>query len=327
MRRPNSAPRNTGNGGGPLRPGSQQPASMKSKPAKPPKLPKTKRAAAPGRPSASAAKPAGSLRAEQQRLARLAKQDRQNQKSAGKLQRLEIRKFTQGTRTRKIITFTALGSVAALVALVLATMFTPLMAIKEIQVSGTHRLKAASIKSAVSTLIGTPLTLVSEDDLAKRLSSFTLIQSFTTISLPPHTLQINIVERQPVAIVQTTSGGYLYDPAGVLIGPTKATWKYPTVVVAGDPRHSSNYRAAIDVLLALPAELYPKVQRIQATSKDDVRLELRGAANQQILWGDSSKSIMKSKVLAALIANTKKSAAVTYDVSSPGAPTVRYGRF
>jgi cell division protein FtsQ len=308
VRRPNSAPRNTGTGGGPLRPGSQQPTSMKSRPTKAPK-------------------PAGSLHAEQQRLARLAKQDKQNQKSASKLQRLEIRKFTQGTRTRKILTFTTLGSVAVLASLVLATMFTPLMAIKDIQVSGTHRLKPASIKSAVSTLIGTPLTLVSEDDLAKRLSSFTLIQSFTTLSLPPHTLQINIVERQPVAIVQTTSGGYLYDPAGVLIGPTKATWKFPTVVVSGDPRHSSNYRAAIDVLLALPAGLYPKVQRIQATSKDDVRLELRGAANQQILWGDSSKSIMKSKVLAALIANTKKSAAVTYDVSSPGAPTVRYGRF
>ena len=318
MRRPNSAPRNAGNGGGPLRPGSQQPAPMKSKPAKSPKLSK---------PAGQSGKQSSSLRAEQQRLARLAKQDRQNQKSAGKLQRLEIRKFTQGTRTRKIVTFTSLGSIVLLVSLVLATMFTPLMAIKDIQVSGTHRLKAASIKSAVSTLIGTPLTLVSEDDLAKRLSSFTLIQSFTTLSLPPHTLQISIVERQPVAIVQTTSGGYLYDPAGVLIGPTKATWKYPTVVVSGDPRHSSNYRAAIDVLLALPAELYPKVQRIQATSKDDVRLELRGAANQQILWGDSSKSIMKSKILAALIANTKKSAAVTYDVSSPGAPTVRYGRF
>ena len=280
-----------------------------------------------GRAQANPTSRVPGLRQEQSRLKKLAKQDRTAQKAFAKEQLQQIKKFTRATRTRRIVTFTTLGSVLALVGLVLATMFTPLMAIKEIQVSGTHRLKSATIKNAVSTLIGTPLTLVSEDDLQKRLASFSLIQSFTTLSLPPHTLQINIVERQPIGIVQTTAGGYLYDPAGVLIGPTKATWKYPTVVVAGDPRHSANYRAAIDVLLALPVELYPRVQRIQATSKDDVRLLLRGAANQQILWGDSSKSVMKSKVLAALMANTKKSATVTYDVSSPSAPTVRYGNF
>ena len=267
------------------------------------------------------------LKAEQQRLSRLAKQDKRAEKSATRVQRLEIRKFTRASRGRRIIGFGFLGAGVVLISLVLATVFTPLMAIQDIKIVGAHRLKAATIKNSVMTLMDTPLTLVNEADLEKRLASFTLIQSFTTISLPPHTLQINIVERQPIAIVETTSGGYLYDPAGVLIGPTKATWKYPTVVVSGDPRHSTNFRAAIDVLLALPVDLYPKVQRIRATSKDDVRLELRGAANQQILWGDSSKSIMKSKVLAALIANTKKSAAVTYDVSSPSAPTVRYGGF
>jgi cell division protein FtsQ len=282
-----------------------------------------------GKPAARkpSAKPATGLKAEQQRLSRLAKQDKRTARSATKQQRMEIRKFTRVSRGRRIIGFSILGAFAALVSLVLATMFTPLMSIQEIKIVGAHRLKAATIKNSVMTLMDTPLTMVNEADLEKRLASFSLIQSFTTISLPPHTLQINIVERQPIAIVQTTSGGYLYDPAGVLIGPTKATWKYPTVVVGGDPRHSANYRAAIDVLLALPVELYPKVQRIRATSKDDVRLELRGAANQQILWGDSSKSIMKSKVLEALIANTKKSATVTYDVSSPSAPTVRYGSF
>lgn len=278
-------------------------------------------------PAKTGRSPASGLKAEQQRLSRLARQDKQTKRSAEKQQRMEIRKFTRVSRAKRIVGFSVLGSFLALVALVLATMFTPLMAIQEIKIVGAHRLKAATVRNAVVTLMNTPLTMVNEADLEKRLASFTLIQSFTTISLPPHTLQINIVERQPIAIVQTTSGGYLFDPAGVLIGPTKATWKYPTVVVSGNPRHSANYRAAIDVLLALPIELYPKVRRIQATSKDDVRLELRGAANQQILWGDSSKSMMKSKVLEALIANTKKSAAVTYDVSSPSAPTVRYGRF
>jgi len=361
LRRPNSAPRTASNGVRPTRPSDNprptkpatetqpkpataaQPKSAPKggKPRALPGLPKLSFGAKPkpvrskpaatqpaSAPSQRAARPAGgSLRAEQQRLKNLARADRKTSRERNRSQRLEISRFTGGSRTKRIAVISAVSAIGALVAVVLATMFTPLMAIKDIQIMGTHRLKSATIKSAVASLMDTPLTMVNENDIAKRLSTFSLIQSFTTLSLPPHTLQINIVERQPFAIVQTTAGYYLYDPAGVLIGETRATWKYPTVVVSGDPRHSTNYRAAIDVLLALPAELYPKVQRIQATSKDDVRLSLRGAANQQILWGDSSASLLKSKVLAALMTNTKKSVSVTYDVSSPNAPTVRYGRW
>jgi cell division protein FtsQ len=55
-----------------------------------------------------------------------------------------------------------------------------------------------------------------------------------------------------------------------------------------------------------------------------VRLQLRGYSAQLIIWGDSSQGTLKSKVLAALIANQKQSDRVTYDVSSPSAPVVRY---
>ena len=86
-------------------------------------------------------------------------------------------------------------------------------------------------------------------------------------------------------------------------------------------------RAAIDVLMALPADLLERVSEIDAKSKDDVTLRLRGYAGQRIIWGDGSDSVLKSKVLDALIANQKKSDRVTFDVSSPNAPVVRYGNF
>lgn len=176
----------------------------------------------------------------------------------------------------------------------------------------------------MSSLIGTPLTLVSEDEIAQRLKGFSLIESFTTVSLPPHTLEIAIVERQPIGLVQVGGTNYLYDPAGVQIAPSADTSKYPQILTDGDPRTSPQFDSAVEVLLSLPMKLFPRVASIQATSKDDVRLRLRGVANQQILWGDASQSLLKSKVLAALMANTRKSARVTYDVSSPDTPTVRY---
>jgi cell division protein FtsQ len=37
--------------------------------------------------------------------------------------------------------------------------------------------------------------------------------------------------------------------------------------------------------------------------------------------------VLKSKVLDALVANQKETDRVTFDVSSPNAPVVRYGNF
>jgi len=279
-------------------------------------------------PAARPQKPGVSAKSGQQdRLAKVRELDRSKRKAAKRQLNAEVRRFTQRARTRVAVLATVGASVLALVGLVLATMYTPLLAIEKIDITGTDRLKVKSVRNAVIGLIGTPLTMVDEAQIAQRLASFSLIESFSTISLPPHTLEIHILERQPIAIVTVNGADYLYDPAGVQIGLAKNYGKYPRVLINGSPLHNSNYRAAIDVILALPLDLLPRVASVQATSKDDVRIRLRGLAGQQVLWGDSSMSTLKSKVLAALIANTKKSATATFDVSSPKAPTVRYGNF
>jgi cell division protein FtsQ len=267
------------------------------------------------------------LEREKQRLAKLAKAERKQSKLLNKEQMAQIRRFTQGSRLRRVVTWTSIGSVLALVALVLATMFTPLMAIEEIKISGVHRMKVSAVRNAVKSLVGTPLTLVDENAIAKRLEGFPLIESFTTISLPPHTLELNILERQPIGLVSVGGNTYLYDPAGVRIEPARGSSRYPRIIVNGDPAHSTSYREAVDVLLALPAKLYPNIYSIEATTKDNVLLTIRGASNRRIIWGDSSDSLLKSKVLAALMKHTKHSATVTFDVSSPNTPTVRYGNY
>ena len=267
------------------------------------------------------------LEREKQRLAKMARAERKQSKLINREQMAQIRRFTQGSRLRRTVTWASVGSLLTLVALVLATMFTPLMAIEEIKISGVHRMKVSAVRNAVKSLVGTPLTLVDENAIAKRLEGFPLIESFTTISLPPHTLELNILERQPIGLVSVGGNTYLYDPAGVRIEPARGSSKYPRIIVNGDPAHSTNYREAVDVLLALPAKLYPNIYSIEATTKDNVLLTIRGVSNRRIIWGDSSDSLLKSKVLAALMKHTKHSATVTFDVSSPNTPTVRYGNY
>jgi len=280
----------------------------------------------------SAPRPAASTRPT--RLTGEARAARQTQRTAQKLARQAVRaqlrtiqQFTGASPLRRGLVIAGVSSVVLLVALVLATIFTPMMAIEKIDIVGLKRLKQDTVYASVKSLIGTPLTVVDEAQIQKRLANFSLIESFTTVSLPPHTLQLNIQERQPIGIVDIGATHYLYDPAGVQIGPTNSTNDYPKILLNGDPAHSASYREAVSVLLALPVSLYPSVASIQATSVDDVRIHLRGVANQQILWGDASDSVLKSKVLSALMANVKRNSSVVLDVSSPTAPTVRYGNF
>lgn len=239
----------------------------------------------------------------------------------------EARRFTAHSRQRKIATITVLGSFGTLVLLVLATMFTPLLAVENLEVTGTKRLTEKSIINALLNQKGKPLPLINSADIQQQLKSFELVESFSLVSLPPHTLRVQIVERQPICLIYVGTTAYLYDPAGVRVGIATSQDTLPIIRINGDPKNNAQFKAAIDVLLALPAKLLPRVSEIDAKTKDDVSLRLRGYAGQRIIWGDSSQSVLKSKALAALLKNQKTTDNVTFDVSSPDAPVVRYGNF
>ena len=236
----------------------------------------------------------------------------------------EAARFRAYSRRRRAILLSVISSFTALVLLMLASMYTPMLAVETIRITGTERLKVAELQAALKSQLGTPLPMVSSEKIAEELKPFALIESYSITSRPPHSLVIRITERSPIAVVAVGGTEYLYDPAGVKIGKASSSDEYPTININGDPASSAEYALAIDVLLALPASLLPRVYSIDAKTKDNVTMELRGNAGQRIVWGDSSRSALKSKVLAALIRNYKKSDRVTFDVSSPTAPVVRY---
>lgn len=238
--------------------------------------------------------------------------------------RQQARRFQGASRQRRVIVLTLISSFVVLILLVLATLVTPMLAVEKIKLTGLNKVSEKSVLAAVKSNIGKPLALVSQQEIADQLGKFKLIESISIISELPHTLHIAIAERQPIAIVDVAGSSVLFDAAGVNLGGAKYTDKYPRVLINDDPKTSKAFGLAIDVLLALPADLLERVAVIDAKTKDDVRLQLRGYSAQLIVWGDSSQSSLKSKVLAALIKNQKLTDRVTYDVSSPSAPVVRY---
>lgn len=230
-------------------------------------------------------------------------------------------------RTKRFMATLSVGSVSILLVLVAIATFSPALAIKEIYVTGTDRIQPELISKALQSHIGTPLPLLDEKEVAKSLASFALIESFSAIALPPNGLQVKISERQAISIVNVKGERWLFDPAGVRVAQASGSDALPEILISEDPRNSQRFRNAIDVLMALPEDLLDQVEFIEARSKDDVQMSLRSSRDQRIIWGDSSDSVLKSKVLQALMLNHRKTQSVTFDVSSPNAPVVRFDNF
>jgi cell division protein FtsQ len=236
-------------------------------------------------------------------------------------------RMVSSRRAKRIIASISIGSIAFLLAIVAGATFSPALAIKEIYVTGTERIKPELISKALQGHIGTPLPLLDEKAVATSLASFALIESFSATAVPPNGLQVKISERQAISIVAVKGERWLYDPAGVKVAQATGSEELPEIQISEEPRNSQRFKNAIEVLMALPEDLLHQVEFIEARSKDDVQMSLRTSRDQRIIWGDSSDSVLKSKVLQALMANHRKTQSVTFDVSSPNAPVVRFDNF
>lgn len=221
----------------------------------------------------------------------------------------------------KKVGFTVLGSLVLLVVLVIVAVFSPLLAIKKIEIVGAERVSEKEISKDLAFLKGLPLPQVSNDVIVEKLAKYTLIDSVSAVSLPPSTLRVQIVERVPIAIVSINGISYLYDAVGVQLGRASGE-KLPIIYNSGDPKTDGNFRQAISILLQIPISLLPRVYAIKATSKDNATLFMR-SFSQQVLWGDSSEPGLKARVLNSLLENYKGKYGIVFDVSAPNSPTVR----
>ena len=269
------------------------------------------------RPGRSARPPApgkasGSRAREAEAELRAARRERKRAEKA------ELRRFTRRTRRRRLAWLTAGGLVVVLAGVLAVAVFSPVLALREIRIDGTSRLDPVALQSAVDGQLGTPLALLDDDRITRELGAFPLIRNYTTEVLPPGTLAIHIVERQPIGIVQNGNQFDLVDPAGIVIESTAARPEgVPIIQLVGGDVGDKIFLSMTEVLRALPPDVLARVDAIAATTKDDVTLTLIGS-NQRVVWGGSQRASTKALELTHLLAMFGGAGAGEYDVSSPG---------
>jgi cell division protein FtsQ len=209
------------------------------------------------------------------------------------------------------------GTLVTLIALILTAVYSPLLALRTVMVDGTSRVDPAEVARAVEEQVGTPLALLDYTRITENLGAFPLIRSYVTEIVPPDTLLVHVVEREPVGSLEVAGRFRLVDPAGITLEESAQRIPgVPLIELADGDTQSAAFDSMAEVLLALPDGLLVQVDRISAHTQDDVVLVLTGVG-QQIRWGSADESERKARLLTALIAVTDPALAGVFDVSAP----------
>ncbi len=261
------------------------------------------------------------LHREEAALARQAVRDAR--KARKEFEKNEVRRFTARVRRRRQAWIVGIVAVIALGVFVTVGVFSPVMRVEEITITGATRVDPASISSQLSDQIGTPLPLVDVSRIEEVLRRQNLVESYSIESRPPHDLIIHLVERQPVAYMPAGTAFMLADAAGVTI-ETASSYPggFPLLHVPSDQPSGPAFESAVGVLRSLPGTLRDRISEVSASTADDVSFIL-GDTGQRVFWGSPDDAATKIRALLGLLANWPPGTANEYDVSSKDNVVVR----
>jgi cell division protein FtsQ len=214
--------------------------------------------------------------------------------------RAEARRFTRGSRRRRLTIAGGIGLVVVLVGVLAIAVFSPILALRTISVQGTTAIPVGQVQNALSGQLGTPLALLDDGKIRAELSHIILIRSYVTEIVPPNTLVVRIVERKAIGAVRAGSGYEQVDPAGVVLAKSSTPAGLPIIDIGKSGVDSAGFAAAVKVLLAMPASVLAQVSSISATTLDNVSLTL-SQGDHTIIWGSSAQSDLKATALATLL--------------------------
>lgn len=227
--------------------------------------------------------------------------------------RAEIRRFTQRSRRRRVVGWSAVGVAAVLIGGSVAAAYSPLFAVERITVVGASSIDPATLEAALADQIGTPLALVDSSEVKAALLGFPLIETYSLEARPPHELAVRIVERTPIGVLQSEAGFTLVDAAGVALSTTADQPAGQPLLDLEGGAGSPAFESAGLVVRSLPADVRQQLTAVRATTADDVTLTL--GSGLTVVWGSEESSVRKGVVLARVLAANPD--ASTIDVSSP----------
>jgi cell division protein FtsQ len=207
--------------------------------------------------------------------------------------------------------------VLAVLGLTYVIMFTSLVGVRTVAVLGTKEIPREQVREAAAIEPGSPMVRLDTDEVARRVARLPRVAQVSVSRSFPTTVEIQVTERTPVAVVPDENGVHLVDRSGTSYATVSARPKgLPVLKVIRVAPDDPSTHAAVTVLGAIPDQLRERVVELSAGTPGDVQLRLAGG--RVVKWGDAQDNERKAAVLAPLLTRPGK----TYDVATPDFPTV-----
>ncbi|HEX4189758.1 MAG TPA: FtsQ-type POTRA domain-containing protein [Marmoricola sp.] len=215
------------------------------------------------------------------------------------------------------VVYVAVLAAIALVAVWLV-MFSSVVTVRGVDVTGNSTVPVARIKSIARVPIGRPLARVDLAAIQARVETIPAIAAAAVSRSWPHTIHITITERVAVAVVNRGAGLQAIDASGILFGRyASAPANLPLVKTAPNVKAAALAEVA-KVVTSLRPDIAADVDHVDVATVDQISLAMHGGVTVE--WGSAAGSADKAEVLAVLL---KQKGVHLIDVSVPGRPTTR----
>lgn len=211
---------------------------------------------------------------------------------------------------------TVLALVAAVVWVVA---FSPVLAVRAVEVVGVPADEVAPIRSLAAVPLGTPMARVDDTAVADRVRQRATLANVSIERSWPSTLVIHASPRVPVLVAKNPQGQlHVVDSRGVAYAQVRTAPKgVPMVYTVSEAGLSRDaLMAAVDVVEVLPPALQKQTSRVTVNGANLVTLKVRGTT---VVWGGVGQPEKKLTVLTALLKGKPK----LIDVSAPDTPVTR----
>ena len=233
----------------------------------------------------------------------------------------------QRQRRRRIGLIVGIVSAVLLGTLVAVLYYSPLLALRTIDVTGTDLLPAAKAQQLLQPLTGRPLPQVGTREVEGALADEPAVDQVRVQAQPPHGIAVEIMEHTPVALIPQGDQATLYSSAGEPLAQlTKEEAEkrgLPAVSSVSDVQNPEVFTAITEVLGSLPDDIRGQMVSASASTVDSVRLTLQD--DRTVLWGNAEQAESKVAVLRALMKAEAdaEQPADEFDVSIPDQPVTR----
>lgn len=244
--------------------------------------------------------------------------------------RREVRDEARRARLRR--TLTVLG-LLVLLAAGYAIERSSLVALSEIQVGGTDRLDPDAVIAAADLELGTSTLRLDLGEAERRVRALPVVADVEASRVDPLTVRITVVEREPLLVVSSGSGGVLVDGDGVVMAEGSEDGLVPVLLPTGTTLPAPGERvgevpalaAAHRIHRQLPTELRQRIARIEAHSAEEIDVRLRMPDGDPVLvhLGRAERIDEKARALHAVLADIGDVAVSSIDVRAPATPVVR----